>query len=101
MLGTLVERSSEFLARTTNRRGFLVRGAIAGSALTVAPLRYVLRPGTAYAAICNCSGQSCDCGAACCDGYTEFCCTITGENACPPGTVAGGWWKATAPGSVR
>lgn len=29
----------------------------------------------------------------CNTGYTEFCCTITGLNACPAGTVTGGWWK--------
>jgi hypothetical protein len=31
----------------------------------------------------------------CCDGYTQFCCTINNSvNACPAGTFAGGWWKA-------
>jgi len=34
----------------------------------------------------------------CCDGYTEFCCTITGSNTCPAGTVAAGWWKADGSG---
>lgn len=29
----------------------------------------------------------------CCDGYTEFCCTLNGVNGCPSGTVPGGWWK--------
>ena len=33
----------------------------------------------------------------CTDGYTEFCCTINnGINACPPGSFAGGWWRAMA-----
>jgi hypothetical protein len=94
----LVSRASSVLGARTSRRGFLTRSALVGSALAVAPVRYVLRPGTAYASVCNCSGQSCNCGAACCDGYTEFCCTLTGENTCPPGTAAGGWWKADAPG---
>ncbi|HEV7886975.1 MAG TPA: twin-arginine translocation signal domain-containing protein, partial [Acidimicrobiales bacterium] len=90
----LVEKASAFLANHTSRRGFLARSAVVGSALTVAPMRYVLEPGTAYAAVCGCAGQSCNCGAACCDGYTEFCCTMTGSNTCPPGTFVAGWWKA-------
>lgn len=94
----LVERASTFLANRTSRRGFIQRSAFVGSALAVAPLQYVLRPGTAYGAICNCSGSSCDCGARCCDGYTEFCCTITGSNSCPPGTLMAGWWKADGSG---
>ena len=47
----------------------------------------------AYAAVCNCQGQGCPCGSICCDGYTEFCCTLTGSNGCPPGTITAGWWK--------
>jgi hypothetical protein len=91
----LVERASSALAARTSRRGFLAKTAVVGSALAVAPAEYVLRPGTAYAAVCGCAGSSCSCGAACCDGYTQFCCTINrGINACPPGTFAGGWWKA-------
>ena len=34
----------------------------------------------------------------CCGGYTEFCCTITGRNTCPPGTLLGGWWKVDGSG---
>ncbi|MPY96191.1 MAG: hypothetical protein GEV08_24940 [Acidimicrobiia bacterium] len=88
------ERASGALDNRLGRRGFLVRAALAGSAMTVAPLRYLLKPGTAYAAICGCSNRDCDCGASCCDGYTEFCCTLTGVNGCPPGSVVAGWWKA-------
>src|SRR5690606_8267121 len=87
------ERASRALAPRMGRRGFLARTAMAGTALTAAPATYVLRPRSAYAAICNCSGSRCDCGSLCCDGYTEFCCTITGQNRCPPGTLTGGWWK--------
>lgn len=94
MSNWLVERSSALLNRPTTRRGFLTRTAIVGSALAVAPAAYVLRPQTAYAAICSCSGSSCNCTDMCCDGYTEFCCTLTGSNSCPPGTIAAGWWKA-------
>ncbi len=61
--------------------------------MVAAPLEYGLKPKTAYAAVCGCSGSRCGCGALCCDGWTEFCCTLTGQNRCPDGTVAGGWWK--------
>jgi hypothetical protein len=90
----LVDRVGGILERRTSRRGFLVRAAVVGSALAVDPVDYILRPSTAYATFCQCADRSCTCGAACCDGYTEFCCTLTGSNTCPPGTVAGGWWRA-------
>jgi hypothetical protein len=95
---SLAERASAALAAHTSRRGFLARSAVVGSALTVAPSSYILRPGTAYASICSCSGSSCDCASTCCDGYTEFCCTLNGANSCPPGTAPGGWWKADGSG---
>lgn len=94
----LVERAAHALERSVDRRGFLVRGALTGTALVTVPGRYLFRRGDAYAAICSCSGSSCDCGALCCDGYTEFCCTITGENRCPPGSLTAGWWKADGSG---
>jgi hypothetical protein len=91
----LAERAAHFLARRkTTRRSFLQKTAIVGSALAVVPKDFLLRPGSAYAALCACGGQNCACGALCCDGFTEFCCTMTGQNVCPPGTIAGGWWKA-------
>src|SRR5205814_7280199 len=85
----LAERTAGLLASRLSLRSFVVRMAIAGSALAVAPLRYLLQPGTAYAVVCDQCG-----GGLCCDGYTEFCCVLYGPNACPPGTVSGGWWKA-------
>ena len=94
MTARLADRAAQLLVRRPSRRSFLKRSALAGTALAVAPADFVLRPGTAYAAICNCSGSACDCGSLCCDGYTEFCCTMIGTNSCPPGTIAGGWWKA-------
>lgn len=94
MTARLADRAARFLGRHTSRRSFIARTAVVGTALAVAPTEYVLRPGTAYGAICNCQGSSCDCGSLCCDGYTEFCCTITGVNGCPTGTIAAGWWKA-------
>jgi len=87
---------SGFLVERTSRRGFLARATMTATALSVAPVDLLLRPGSAYAAICECvPGSSCSCSDLCCDGYTQFCCTINnGVNACPPGTFAGGWWKA-------
>jgi hypothetical protein len=76
------------------RRSFLLRVAVFGSALAVAPLRYILYPGTALAAVV----APWDCGSGnCTDGYTGFCCEIEkgGLNACPIGTFAGGWWMCT------
>jgi hypothetical protein len=78
--------AASFLERRVDRRGVLRRGAMAGTALAVAPTTYVLRPTSAYAAVCSP-------GALCNDGYTEFCCTLSGANRCPPGTALGGWWK--------
>jgi hypothetical protein len=76
-----------------SRRDLFRKAALTGTALAVAPKDFVLRPVSAYAAVCSCNGQSCDCGSLCCSGYTEFCCTTTGTNWCPPGAVTGGWWK--------
>jgi hypothetical protein len=90
---TLTDRAAGFLGRRSSRRSFLSRTAVVGSALTVAGGSYVLRPGTAYAAVCTCLGRRCDCSNLCCDGYTEFCCAIYGQNSCPPNTLLAGWWK--------
>ena len=91
----LVERLSSTLAARTSRRGFISRSTLAATALAVAPAEYVLRPVSAYAAVCRCASGACSCGQPCCDGYTEFCCTLNhGSNMCPSGTFAGGWWKA-------
>ena len=76
-----------WLAARTSRRGFLVRAGVVGSALAVDPTGYVLRPGTAYASVCGP-------GASASSGWTVFCATINkGVNACPPGSIAAGWWK--------
>ena len=90
---TLADRTARMLGRRSDRRSFLVKAAVAGSAAVVAGREYVLKPGSAYAGVCSCRGRSCDCGALCCDGYTEFCCAIYGSNSCPPGTLLAGWWK--------
>lgn len=91
---SLATRAAEAVATRLDRRNFLRRTTMVATALAAAPADFILRPITAYAAACGCSGSNCDCAATCCDGYTEFCCTFNGENTCPPGTLAAGWWKA-------
>ena len=94
----LVEKLSGALSARMSRRGFFARSAVVGSALAANPITYALTPTDAYAAICSCQGQGCECGSLCCDGYTEFCCTLTGRNQCPPGSVLAGWWKVDGTG---
>ena len=70
-----------------SRRRFLGRVAVVGSALAIGPVRYTLKPGTAYAQVCG-DGSSCS------SGWTAFCCTVNdGANTCPPGSYAAGWWR--------
>ncbi|MCH7790067.1 MAG: hypothetical protein IH940_11600, partial [Acidobacteria bacterium] len=90
---SLLEKAAGAMARHSDRRGFLAKTALFGTALAANPVTYVLRPTDAYASICSCRGTQCDCGSACCDGYTGFCCELSGVNACPAGTALGGWWK--------
>jgi hypothetical protein len=81
------------LERRVSRRRVLSRAALAGSAFAVAPVRYLVRPGTAWAVI---RPEDCEQGS-CKDGYTAFCCEIEqGRNSCPDGTYVAGWWKCTA-----
>jgi hypothetical protein len=88
----LVASLGERLERRLSRRGAIARAALAGSAFAVAPMRYLLRPGTAWAVI---QPGSCSSGL-CTDGYTAFCCEIEhGRNVCPPGAYVAGWWKCT------
>ena len=93
---TLSERVATVLGsaleRKTSRRSAIARAAVAGSAFAVAPLRYLLRPGTAWAVL-----RPGDCASGeCTDGYTAFCCEIHhGLNSCPAGTYVAGWWKCT------
>jgi hypothetical protein len=92
----LVEMTSRALGERTSRRGFLRRVAMAGSAVVTAPMAYALRPITAYQAIVL--PNDCPPGSHCRSGWTEFCCTTTGTNTCPPGSVVGGWWRAEGSG---
>ena len=91
---SVLSRATDAVANRLDRRSFIARSALVGSALVTAPTDLLLRPTSAYAAVCSCQGQSCTCGSLCCDGYTEFCCAIYGANACPSGSLTGGWWKA-------
>jgi hypothetical protein len=82
------------LERRLSRRGALARAALAGSAFAVAPVRYLVRPGTAWAVI---TPDSCPPDSKCNEGYTAFCCEIEHlDNTCPPDTYVAGWWKCTA-----
>jgi hypothetical protein len=88
----LAEAIGSLLERRTSRRGAIAKAAVAGSAFAVAPVRYLVRPGTAWAVI---GPGSCGSGL-CTDGYTAFCCEIEhGLNTCPNGTYVAGWWKCT------
>jgi hypothetical protein len=89
---SLADSASRVLDRYTSRRGFLKRAALVGTALVAAPTAFMLRPKTAYGAIVGPS--DCPGGAACNDGWTDFCCNIHGVNTCPPGSLVAGWWRA-------
>jgi hypothetical protein len=93
---TVIERAAWFLESKLPRRSFINRSAFVGSAVVAGSgMDLLLRPGTAYGAICSCGNASCDCGSTCCEGFSEFCCSVNGGyNYCPEGTVMGGWWKA-------
>jgi hypothetical protein len=90
MTQRLVTVSSAFLDRRTSRRGFLMRATVAGSALAVAPIRYLLHPESAWAI----TPGECSSGTRCRDGFTEFCCSAFDSNCCPPYTFVAGWWKS-------
>lgn len=93
MTSYLTRRAAEVLERRTTRRGVLARATITAAAVVVAPLRYVLKPGSAYAAVTTCA--DCSPSSSCCDGWTTFCCTINNGNntSCPSGSFVGGWWQ--------
>ena len=89
----LVAAADSFFVGRSSRRSFLGRTTLAAAAFAVAPLRFLLRPESAWAII---GPRDCSGGSLCNDGYTEFCCSINhGQNTCPPHTFIGGWWKCT------
>ncbi len=84
----LVNRLARFGGRRTSRRTFLTTATLTGTALAVNPWDYLTKPQDAYASVCGP-------GATCSAGWSAMCCSINaGKNTCPPGTFAGGWWKA-------
>jgi hypothetical protein len=89
----LLDRVVLALGRRLTRRRALSRVSLAGAAFAVAPVEYLIRPGTAWAVI---RPGRCRSGL-CTDGYTAFCCEIEqGRNTCPENTYIAGWWKCTA-----
>jgi hypothetical protein len=91
----MAESLGSLLDRRLSRRGAIAKAAVAGSAFAVAPVRYLVRPGTALAVISP--GSNCPPGSSCNDGYTAFCCEIEhGRNVCPTGAYVAGWWKCTS-----
>jgi len=93
---TLTERlvtglSTRWAGKKVGRRSLLAGAAVVGSALATHPVQYATRPLSAMATVCG------D-GAACNEGWSAFCCTITGANQCPPGSFVAGWWKADRSG---
>lgn len=97
-LASLADRLATRLGPGTSRRDFLSRTALAGTAVAVAPTTFLLEPVDAYAAVCS-TPSTCRPGSRCSPrGYTEFCCTTTGRNSCPPGTIVAGWWRADGSG---
>jgi hypothetical protein len=84
----IVSRLAALGRRKTSRRSFLAAATLTGTALVVDPWGYLTKPQSAYASVC---GPGASCGA----GWSAMCCSINnGHNTCPPGTFAGGWWKA-------
>jgi hypothetical protein len=95
MSDKLIRATTGFLERRTNRRGFLVRATAVGTALAVAPVRYLLEPEEAMAIVTPFNGQ-CGSNQLCRKSqYTEFCCSIGdwGKNKCPSYAFKAGWWK--------
>ncbi|MHB8691290.1 MAG: MauE/DoxX family redox-associated membrane protein [Solirubrobacteraceae bacterium] len=89
----LAESSARLLDARLSRRSLLTRMAVGGSAFALAPLRYLLYPGSAMAVIVP---TACNTGL-CSDGYTAFCCELNKDqtNVCPADTFVGGWWVCT------
>ena len=85
----IVGLASGLAERRLGRRGLLARLSLVGAAVATNGFDFILRPGSAYASVCG-TGTGCN------SGWTAMCCTINkGVNQCPPGTFAGGWWKAS------
>jgi hypothetical protein len=85
-----VEKTSGALGARVSRRGFIAKTTLVGTAVAASGCAVITQPGPPFQRITDCGG-----GRLCRDGYTEFCCVINkGVNACPPGSIASGWWRA-------
>jgi hypothetical protein len=120
----IADRVAALVDGHTGEGGALRRATTVAAALSVSPLRYITRPLSPEAVLvapgdcqtgssdcCGPSGYSCDttsscisCGCkftytgqACEDGWTTFCCSLSGEDnyGCPSYAWVGGWWKCT------
>ena len=96
----LVSKTSRFFDTRIDRRSFIARSTMVGTAVAASGCAVITGPGRPYTYVTDCGGGLCR------DGYTEFCCVINGgQNACPPGTAAAGWWRASGsaycPGGTR
>jgi hypothetical protein len=80
------------VSRKVSRRSFISRATIVAAAAAGSPFAFALNPEKAMAVV-TCS--DCGSGSACCEGNSAFCCTLTGENSCPNGTVKSGWWRCS------
>jgi hypothetical protein len=86
----LVSKTSGLLDARLSRRSFIARTTLLGSAVAASGVAVAGCNTPPYQSITGCPP-----GSACADGYTEFCCVINnGINACPPGTLPAGWWRA-------
>lgn len=86
----LVSKTSGLLDARLSRRSFIARTTLLGSAVAAGGVAIAGCNTPPYQSITGCPP-----GSACTDGYTEFCCVINnGVNACPPGTLPAGWWRA-------
>jgi len=86
----LVSKTSGLLDARLSRRSFIARTTLLGSAVAAGGVAIAGCNTPPYQSITGCPP-----GSACGDGYTEFCCVINnGINACPPGTMPAGWWRA-------
>lgn len=92
---SFTQQAASTLERTISRRGLLVRMTVVGSALTISPLRYLLRPGSAWAGNSGCT--TCTSGICFTSPNSTFCCSINGSNTCPSGTHPCGWWRCCIP----
>ena len=65
---SLVTKLSSALETRLSRRSFVVRSAFVGSAVTAGGVDFLLKPGSAYGALCFCGDPGCGCDTTCCVG---------------------------------